>query len=132
MIRALNTLVALFLLSAGNLAAQGVGIPQLRKQGNAIQLVIHGKPYLIRGGELGNSTSSSLNYMKPAWEKLVQMNLNTVLIPVYWELIEPDEGKFDFALVDGLIQEARKNNLRSFHYGSVRGRTVCPHMCPRG
>ena len=112
MIRALNTLVALVLLSAGNLAAQGVGIPQLRKQGNAIQLVVHGKPYLIRGGELGNSTASSLNCMRPVWEKLVRMNLNTVLIPVYWELIEPDEGKFDFALVDGLIQEARKNNLK--------------------
>ncbi|HVQ56699.1 MAG TPA: DUF5597 domain-containing protein [Pyrinomonadaceae bacterium] len=112
MIRALNTLVALVLLSAGNLAAQGVGIPQLRKQGNAIQLVVHGKPYLIRGGELGNSTASSLNYMKPMWEKLVRMNLNTVLIPVYWELIEPDEGKFDFVLVDGLIQEARRNNLK--------------------
>ena len=112
MIRALYTLVALALLGAGNLAAQGVGIPQLRKQGNAIQLVVHGKPYLIRGGELGNSTASSLNYMKPMWEKLVRMNLNTVLIPVYWELIEPDEGKFDFVLVDGLIQEARRNNLK--------------------
>jgi beta-galactosidase GanA len=35
-----------------------------------------------------------------------------VLIPVYWELIEPSEGKFDFSLVDGLIQEARKHKLR--------------------
>ena len=38
--------------------------------------------------------------------------MNTVLIPVYWELIEPTEGKFDFTVVDGLIQEARKNNLK--------------------
>jgi beta-galactosidase GanA len=31
---------------------------------------------------------------------------------VYWELIEPTEGKFDFTLVDGLLQEARKHGLR--------------------
>jgi beta-galactosidase GanA len=50
--------------------------------------------------------------MQPVWPKLVSLNLNTVLVPVYWELIEPAEGKFDFALVDGLIQEARRHQLR--------------------
>ena len=50
--------------------------------------------------------------MRPIWPKLVSLNLNTVLVPVYWELIEPQEGQFDFALVDGLIQEARKHKLR--------------------
>jgi beta-galactosidase GanA len=44
--------------------------------------------------------------------KLLQMNLNSVVAPVYWELIEPAEGIFDFELVDGLIQKARKNNLK--------------------
>ncbi len=50
--------------------------------------------------------------MRPVWPKLVALNLNTVLVPVYWELIEPVEGKLDFTLVDGLIQEARKHGLR--------------------
>jgi beta-galactosidase GanA len=50
--------------------------------------------------------------MRPIWPKLAAMNLNTVLIPVYWELLEPTEGKFDFSLIDALIQDARKHNLR--------------------
>ena len=74
--------------------------PHLRKSGSATQLIVANKPYLIRGGELGNSTASTIESMKPVWEKLVKLNLNTVLIPVYWELIEPTEGKFDFALID--------------------------------
>ena len=92
--------------------AQQVRPPYLRQQGTATQLVVDDKPFLVLAGELGNSTSSSLEYMRPIWPKLAALHLNTVLIPVYWELIEPAEGKFDFTLVDGLIQEARKHNLR--------------------
>jgi beta-galactosidase GanA len=86
--------------------------PYLRKQGAATQLIVDDKPFLVLAGELGNSSSSNLEYMAPVWPKLVSLKLNTVLIPVYWELIEPTEGKFDFSLIDGLIQEARKHNLR--------------------
>ncbi len=92
--------------------AQQHRLPYLRKHGTATQLVVDDKPFLVLGGELGNSTSSSLDYMRPVWPKLASLNLNTVLVPVYWELIEPTEGKFDFSLVDGLIQEARKHDLR--------------------
>jgi uncharacterized protein DUF5597/glycosyl hydrolase family 42 (putative beta-galactosidase) len=105
-------LCALLTASIKPVQAQTDSMPHLRRQGTATQLVVDGKPFLILGGELGNSSSSSLEYMRPFWPKLVSLNLNTVLIPVYWELIEPAEGNFDFALVDGLIQEARRHQLR--------------------
>ena len=63
-------------------------------------------------GELHNSSSSGLDYMKPIWPGLVAMHLNTVVTPLSWELIEPEEGKYDFALVDGLLAQARENNER--------------------
>jgi len=70
-------------------------IPKLVKKGNHVQLFVDNKPFLILGGELGNSSASSNEYMRPIWPKLKQMNLNTVVAPVYWELIEPVEDKFD-------------------------------------
>lgn len=88
------------------------GIPRLEKQGEVTQLIVNGKPFLILGGELHNSSSSSLEYMKPIWPKLKQMNLNTVLAVVSWALIEPEEGQFDFTIVDGMIKESRRHNLR--------------------
>lgn len=86
-------------------------IPHLQKHGNLIQLYVHGRPFLMLGGELHNSSSSSLDYMQPIWPKLASMNLNTVLAPVSWELIEPQERRFDFRVVDGLINDAHANKL---------------------
>jgi beta-galactosidase GanA len=86
--------------------------PHLEKRGNATQLIVDGKPFLILGGELHNSSSSSLEYMKPIWPRLQAMGLNAVFTPLSWELVEPTEGTFDFSLVDGLIQQARAAHER--------------------
>jgi len=91
---------------------RGGGIPQLRKQGTATQLVVDGAPFLVLGGELGNSSASSLDYLRPFWPKLRAMHLNTVLAPVYWELTEPLEGRFNFAPVDSLLADARASDMR--------------------
>lgn len=92
-------------------AQTGKQIPHLEKRGNATQLIVEGKPFLVLGGELHNSSTSSIDYMQPIWPKLSSLNLNTALAAVSWELIEPDEGKFDFTLVDAMLKGARENNL---------------------
>ena len=86
--------------------------PHLEKKGNKTQLMVNEEPFLILGGELGNSSATSMESMEPIWPKLKDMNLNTVLTPIYWELIEKEEGKFDFSLVDDLILRARKEDLK--------------------
>ena len=68
--------------------------------------------YLILGGELGNSSASSKEDIKTIFPKLRDMGLNTVLMPVYWELVEPSEGRYDFSLLDEALATARKNDLR--------------------
>jgi len=88
------------------------GAPHLQKQGNATQLMVDGKPFLALAGELGNNTASSLENMQPVWARLVSGNLNCVLAALSWAQTEPAEGKYEFALVDGLVQEARRHNLK--------------------
>ena len=87
-------------------------VPSLHSIGERTFLIVDQKPYFILGGELGNSTFTSVESMKPVWPALKAMQLNTVLAPVYWELIEPAQGQFDFVLLDQLIREARKNDLK--------------------
>jgi beta-galactosidase GanA len=87
-------------------------LPRLEKRGAATQLMVDGKPFLALAGELGNNTSSTLENMEPYWPALAKANLNAVLAAVAWSWIEPEEGRFDFSLVDGLIQAARRHHLR--------------------
>jgi hypothetical protein len=100
------------LLSGCSQVKQVTSAPHLQKHGTATQLVVDDRPFLVLGGELHNSSTSSLAYMEPIWPRLEKMNLNTALAPVTWEQIEPQEGKFDFSVVDGLIKSARAHNLR--------------------
>jgi beta-galactosidase GanA len=75
-------------------------------------LVVDGKPFLMLAGELRNSNSTSSDYLKPIWPRLTAMHVNTVLSAVQWDVVEPQEGKFDFSLVDTQIRDAEIHNLR--------------------
>lgn len=87
-------------------------LPYLQKNKTAIQLIVDGKPYIILGGELHNSSTSDMAYMSGKWKQLKDMNLNTILAVVAWQQVEPEEGKFDFSLVDGMLKSARENDLK--------------------
>lgn len=115
--------LGLLLFSASLPAAE---LPHLRKQGTAQQLVVDGEPFLVRGGELGNSTGEP-DYLRPYWPKLQAMNLNTVLAPIYWDVVEPEEGKFDFATLDGLLRDAKASRMKLvlLWFGSWKNSMSC-------
>lgn len=125
----LSLLAILLLLFGQSFAAlsQVSSIPHLEKHGTVTQLIMDGKPFLMLAGELGNSSASSNEYMRPIWSKLSKMHLNTVLMPVYWELIEPTEGHFDFKLVDDAIYSARANSLKIIYlwFGTWKNSMSC-------
>src|SRR5205807_473695 len=68
------------------------GMPRLVKTGGTAHMEVNGQPFLILGGEPGNSSASDMAYMRPLWPRFDAMQLNTVLSPVYWELLEPQQG----------------------------------------
>ena len=102
----------LVLAAAFTAARAADDIPQLRTKGTTQQLIVDGAPFLIRGGELGNSTASDLKYLQQFWPLFGQLGLNTILAPASWELIEPVEGQFDFRSIDGLLEQARAHKTR--------------------
>ncbi len=85
--------------------------PKIVKSSGGGQLIVDGKPYLIRGGEIGNSSSGTSAQADEILPRLAQMNINTALIPVAWEQIEPVENNFDFNVLDHWIDVARNEHL---------------------
>lgn len=85
---------------------------RLQKQGTTMQLVVNGKPMLLLAGELSNSAATHPDDIKIALKKMKNSGTNSVFVPAYWEFIEPEEGKYDFALVDSITATARKYDMK--------------------
>ena len=82
-------------------------MPYLKEQNGKQVLMVDNEPFIMLAGEVHNSNSSSVEYMEGVWDKADALGMNCLLLPVTWELVEPEEGVFDFSLVDGLIAQAR-------------------------
>ncbi|CZR64991.1 probable beta-galactosidase [Phialocephala subalpina] len=93
------------------MASNTKAIPHLQSIEISQQLIVNGKPFLMLGAELQNSSMTSSAYMDTVWQKLVDTHINTVLGCVTWEDIEPVEGKFDFSELDKVIEGARSHGL---------------------
>ena len=66
----------------------------------------------VLGGELSNSAATSIGDIDEVMPRMQALGLNTVLVPVCWDLTEPVEGRYDFTLVDRVIDRARDSRLQ--------------------
>lgn len=90
------------------------GMPQIALDAHHIKtLYVDGKEFMILGGEIHNSSASSVGYMeRKVWPFLKGLNMNTVIAPVYWETVESVRGEFDFSLVRQIVERARQEELK--------------------
>jgi len=86
-------------------------IPQIIKKDGHYAFMVDGKPFFMLGGQVHNS-SGWPGMMPQVWAAAKQMHLNTIEIPIYWEQIEPQQGKFDFSMIDLLLKQARSHQVR--------------------
>ncbi len=91
-------------------AQQAPEIPHIETRNNHHALIVDGRPYLLLGAQINNS-SSWPSTLPAAWAAAESMHVNTVEAPVYWEQMEPTKGTFDFSTVDLLVTQAREHHL---------------------
>lgn len=107
------------------LAQPAQPMPRLEKRGAVTQPIVDGKPWLSLAGELLNNAASTADNVRPVWDGLAKMNLNTVLVGVGWSWTEPEEGKYEFSALYAVLRDARKDNMRVvlLWYGSWKNGT---------
>ncbi len=76
------------------------------------QLIVNGKPFIMLAGELHNSSASTTGYLNQLWAPLKTLNLNTILAPIAWEQFEPEEGVYDYSLIENMITQARTHGFK--------------------
>lgn len=90
-----------------------MSIPYLAEDKGGKFFMVHDKPFLALGGELHNSSGADLRYMEEVvWPTLRRIGGNFYLTPAYWEYVEPEEGVYNFDLVDGVIDQARREGVK--------------------
>lgn len=91
--------------------AQTAPIPQVVTKDGRHALLVDGAPFLVLGAQVNNSS----NYpaaLDDVWPAIEVLKPNTVMVPVGWEQVEAEEGRFDFSFVDTLLAQARANRVR--------------------
>lgn len=91
---------------------QRKNIPVLIQQGDKKILMVKGEPFIALAGEVHNSDSSSPKYMDKIWNIAENLGMNTLLLPVTWEMIEPKEEMFDFSVPQKLVNQARERKKK--------------------
>jgi beta-galactosidase GanA len=124
-----RALAALCLAAWAGAAAAAAPIPELVKKDGRHALMVDGAPYLLLGVQAHNSS----NYpaaLGQVWAAVKDVHANTLEIPVAWEQVEPEEGKFDFSYVDTLLKQARENKVRVVLLWFATWKNTNPNYAP--
>lgn len=109
----MKPVITLILLLVTLATMNGKGVSRLVKSPSGrATLMVNGSPFVIIGGETGNSMASCREDVDEVMSKAVAHGYNTVLIPMAWELIEPRKDEFDFSSVDDILNSARSRGLK--------------------
>ena len=71
-----------------------------------------GRPFFPLGGQVCNSSAYSVETLRRGLDALAYMHANTAEIPIYWDQVEPEEGRFDFSHVGEILTECASRGLK--------------------
>jgi hypothetical protein len=86
-------------------------LPRLGELNGRKALFVGGEPFLILGLQWDCDSCFSPGEMDPLFPEATKMGCNSAALLLYWRATEPQEGRYDFALLDHMIEQARLHDL---------------------
>lgn len=87
-------------------------IPELRDLNGQKVIYADGNPFLILSFQLDCDSCYSPETIATLLKNAKRLGCNAVSLLLYWRLIEPEEGKYDYAILEAMLENARANNLK--------------------
>lgn len=110
-------------------AANEAPIPRMLTRDGRHALLVDDEPFLILGAQVNNSSNWPWA-LQHVWPAIDAVGPNTVMVPVAWEQVEPEEGAFDFSFVDELLAQAREHDQRLILLWFATWKNNAPHYAP--
>lgn len=99
--------------------------PELRQAGKATQLFVKGEPVLMLGVETTNKLMDKpedLQYLDENLDMYKAAGVNTLVQPFAWYTLEPEQGTFDYTMIDAFIEACRERDMMliPLWFGSIK------------
>ena len=86
-------------------------MPKIVENEGRYTLLVDGEPFFMFGGQSANS-STWPKMLPGVWSTIESMHANTLEIPIYWEQFEPEQGKYDYSMIQMVLDQARERDVR--------------------
>ena len=110
-------------------AASAAALPQLISGHGRYELKVDGKPYFILGAQVNNSSNYSAT-LPEVWPAIMDVDANTIVMPIAWQQIEPRPGRFDFSFLDRFLRQARQHHVHAILLWFATWKNGAPNYCP--
>ena len=77
-------LIVLHFVGIANLKLRARETPHVQMRNGVGQLIVDGRPFLILGGELGNSSAGTAAEADAIVPNVARLHVNMILMPVEW------------------------------------------------
>lgn len=94
-----------------------IEISKLVTENNRTYLEVDGKPFPLLGAQIRldallNCDKMNINEIEDYFKKAQELGVNCVQIPISWNMIESKEEKYDFSIVNSILQLSNKYDLK--------------------
>ena len=101
-----------------------ITVSELCTENGKTFVLVDDKPFPFIGAQirldaLMNCEQKPVSAIEPYFQKAVELGLNCVQIPVCWKMIEPQEGCYDWSVVDALLGYCNKYDFINYIIASI-------------